>query len=548
MDQGKSRAAVMAAIAAGTIVVAACTGSAAGSASSSGHTSSATGLTVVTPAGTKPVSSVVWALNRDVSSLDPIYSGGYPEYTADSLMCESLLRQAPDGSLRPGLATVSNPSPTTLVFTLRPGVKFWDGHPVTSADVVYSLDRAASPGLGGYYVSRLDRIASVTATSPTQVTVRLTQPDYWLEGELSSMPGIIIEKSFAEKEGKNYGTPAGSIMCTGAYMLKSWTPGVGVVAVANPHYWDPAVHPLVGQITLKGVPDITSVTAGLLTGAIQGDYGVGLPTLGQLEHSGAVRVFLGPGWSTDMLEITSFKGVLGNLNVRRALSMALNRQGIIDSVYQGAAQLPRWISNPGTFGYGTSVFARAYASSPVLTQKIAAARKLVQQAGDTGKTITFGTTSQVAVYAGVAAAYQAAAQAIGLKAALKSVSAQDYFNFFVSPQARAGIDGFVAVDYGDYADPAALIAAFDLPGGPVNFDHFDDPQIVATLEQARGTADPDRRAALVAKAEQLTMQQLPFIPDVEPDTVLVLAKGLTGALSSTAYLFSPWADQLGGTG
>src|SRR5579863_1063119 len=166
-------------------------------------------------------------------------------------MCESLLRQAPDGSLQPGLAAVSNPSPTTLVFTLRPGVTFWDGHPVTSADVVYSLDRAASPKLGGYYASRLDRFASVTATSPAQVTVKLTQPDYWLEGELASMPGLIIEKSFAAKEGKNYGTPAGSIMCTGAYMLKSWTPGAGVVAVRNPHYWNPSVRPLVGQITLK---------------------------------------------------------------------------------------------------------------------------------------------------------------------------------------------------------------------------------------------------------------------------------------------------------
>ena len=315
-------------------------------------------------------------------------------------MCESLLRQAPDGSLQPGLATVSNPSPTTLVFTLRPGVKFWDGHPVTSADVVYSLDRAANPKLGGYYSGRLDRIASVTATSPTQVTIKLTQPDYWLEGELSSMPGIIIEKSFAEKEGKNYGTPAGSIMCTGAYMLQSWTPGVGVVAVRNPHYWNPSVHPLVGQITLKGVPDVTSLTSGLLTGAIQGTYGVGLPTLDQLKGSSAVRVYLGPGWSSDVLEIASLKGVLGNLNVRRALSLALNRQGIINSVYQGAAQLPRWLSNPGTFGYGKSVFARAYASSPVLTQNIAEARKLVQQAGDTGKTITFGTTSQLAVIAG----------------------------------------------------------------------------------------------------------------------------------------------------
>jgi peptide/nickel transport system substrate-binding protein len=259
-------------------------------------------------------------------------------------------------------------------------------------------------------------------------------------------------------------------------------------------------------------------------------------------------VFLGPGWSSDMLEIASFKGVLGNLNVRRALSMALNRQGIIDAVYVGAAQPPRWLSNPGTFGYGMSVFAQAYDSSPVLTQNIAAARKLVQQAGDTGKTITFGTTSQQAVYAGDTAAYQAAAEAIGLKVALKSVPAQDYIDFFISPQARAGVDAFPAVDYGDYADPAALLAAFELPGGPVNYDNSDDPQIVAALEQARGTANPNQRAALVAKAEKLTVQQMLWIPDVEPDTVLVLGKGLTGALSSTAYLFSPWADQLGGTG
>ena len=65
------------------------------------HASPGASLAAVTPAGTKPVSSVVWATNRDVISLDPIFSAGYPEYTADSLMCESLLRQAPDGSLSP---------------------------------------------------------------------------------------------------------------------------------------------------------------------------------------------------------------------------------------------------------------------------------------------------------------------------------------------------------------------------------------------------------------------------------------------------------------
>ena len=543
----------MAAVAAGTMVVTACTGSTSGPTSSPGGTPSGNappgaGLVAITPTGTKPVSSVVWAINRDVISLDPIYDAAYPEYTADSLMCESLLRQAPDGSIEPGLATVSSPSPTTMVFTLRPGVKFWDGHPVAPADVVYSLDRQFSSNLGGYNSADFSRVALITATGTSQVTIKLKQPDYWLEGELASIPGIVIEKNFAEKEAKNYGTPAGSIMCTGAYMLKSWTPGVGLVAVRNPHYWNPSVHPLAGQITLKAVPDAASVTAGLLTGAIQGDYAVGLPTLDQLKDSSSVKVYLGPGWSSDVFAITSLKGVLGNLNVRRALSLALNRQAIINSVYQGAAQLPRWLANPGTFGYGKAVFDAAYGSSPVLTQNIAEAGKLVMQAGDTGKTITIGTSSQLAVIAEVTAAYQAAAQAIGLKVILKSVSAQDYINFFTDPKFRAGIDGLPEVDYGDYADPAALLAHIVLPGGIENFDHFNDPTITAEVEQARTTASPSKRAALIAEAEKLTAEQLPFIPDVQPDTVLVLEKDLTGAVSSSAYLFSPWADSLGGTG
>jgi peptide/nickel transport system substrate-binding protein len=61
-------------------------------------------------------------------------------------------------------------------------------------------------------------------------------------------------------------------------------------------------------------------------------------------------------------------------------------------------------------------------------------------------------------------------------------------------------------------------------------------------------ANPDQRAALVVKAEELTIQQLPWIPDVQPDTVLVLGKSLSGAVSSSAYLFFPWANPLGRTG
>jgi peptide/nickel transport system substrate-binding protein len=539
--------AAAATVAAVALLAAAC-GRSAGSSGTSGNISPTKGLVTTTAAGTKPVSSVTWAVYRDVNSLDPIFAFDYPENTAVSLMCESLLRQGPDGVLQPGLATLSSPSPTRLVFTLRPGVRFWDGHPVTAADVVYSLDRNTDPKLGGFYAAVFSRVRSIQATSPQQVTIVLKQPDYWLAGELASMPGVVTEKSFAQRQGKNYGTPAGSIMCTGAYELKSFKPGVGVTAVVNQQYWDPQVKPLVQQILLKGTPDVSSLTSALLTGAIQGSYQFALPTLVQLENSHAVKVYQGPGWSTDAFIVSSTKGVLGDVRVRQALSLALNRQAIINSVYKGAALMPRWLSNPGAFGYGKSVFDAAYSHSPVLAQNLAKARKLVQAAGAAGQTMTIGTSSQLANIAAVTGAYQAAAQAIGLKAVLKSVSAQNYINFFTDPKARQGIDGFLTINYGDYADPAALLSTVVLPDGSQNYDHFSDPRITAAMAQARSTASPARRAALIARAEQLAAQQLPWIPTVQPTALLLLNRKLTGAVASFSYMFAPWANRLGGTG
>jgi peptide/nickel transport system substrate-binding protein len=549
--------ATAAALAACALLAAACGRAAPGTGGSSdsgngsggsGQVSPTKGLVISTPAGKSSVASVTWAVYRPVNSLDPIFAFDYPENTAISLMCESLLLQEPNGSIQPGLATVSTPVPTKMVFTLRPGVKFWDGDPVTPADVIFSLHRQMDPAYGGFYGQVFDRVKSITATGSNQVTITLKQPDYWLEGELSSMAGIIIQKSYAEKEGKNYGTPAGGIMCTGAYKFVSWTAGAGVTADLNTHYWNPAVKPLVKQIVIKGVPDAASFTSGMLTGAIQGSYYFGLSNLRQLESSSAVKVYQGPGQMTDAFVVSATSGPLTNPKVRQALSMALDRQAIVSNVYDGAALMPRWLANPGTFGYGTSVFNAAYDSSPVLNQNLAQAKKLAKEAGVAGQTITIGTSSELASISAETGAYQQAAEAIGLKVVLKSVSAADYINFFTSAAARKGIDGFITVNYGDYADPAALLSTLALPGGDQNYDGFSNPQMTSLLDSARTTANPDQRAQLVAKAEELASKLLPWIPNVQPTNVLMLSRSLTGAPASFSYMFAPWANTLGGKG
>jgi peptide/nickel transport system substrate-binding protein len=531
-----------------TLLASACGRSLSSANSTTGNISPTANLVATTPAGAKPVSQATWAVYRDVNSLDPAFAFDYPENTAISLMCESLLLQKADGAIVPGLASLSTPSQKTLVFTINPRASFWDGHPVTPADVVYSLDRQLNPSLGGFYGQVFSRVKTIGQTGRDQVTITLNQPDYWLEGELSSMAGVVIEKAYAQAEGKNYGTPAGGIMCTGPYQLKSWSPSAGVVAVASPRYWR-GTTPLVKQITLTGVPDNNDLTAGLETGAIQGTYASGgIPTLDQLRKSSAVKVYQGPGWATDAMIISATTGPAANVKVRRALSLALNRQSIINAVYKGAALMPKWLANPGAFGYGTAVFDRAYQGSPALAQNLAEAKKLIAQAGVAGQTITIGTSSEVSSIAFEAGAYQQAAVAIGLKVTLKSVSAQDFINFFTDPSYRKGVDMFPTVNYGDYADPAALLDTVAMPGADQNYDKYSDPQMTALLNQARGTANPDQRAALVAKAEQRAAQTLPWIPTVDPTNVLVMSSKLTGATGSFAYMFAPWATTLGGVG
>jgi len=540
------RRAILITLAIASLITAGCGRSLSQAESKQGEVSPTAGLVATTSAGSKPVQSVTWAVYRDVNSLDPAFAFDYPENTAISLMCESLLLQQPNGNITAGLASVSTPSPLTFVFTLRPGVTFWNGDPVTPADVVYSLDRQMSVQLGGFYTDVFSRVKSIAATGSNQVTITMNQPDYWLEGELASMGGVIIQKSFAQAQGSKYGTPAGSIMCTGPYMLKSWTPSGGVVAVVNPDYWNKAVHPKVGEIIIKGVPDITDFTAGMETGAIGGSYYFGVSTLSQLETAKKVKVYQGPGWSTDALIISATSGPLTNVKVRQALSLALNRQSIISTVYRGAALMPKWLANPGSFGYGTAVFDKAYAAAPLLTQNIAEARKLVKESGDVGQTITIGTSNEISSTAIETGAYQQAAEAIGLKVVLDSVSAQDFINFFTDPSYRKGVDAFTTINYGDYADPMSLLDTLVLPNGDQNYDNYSDPQMTRLVDEAESTANPDQRAALTVQAEELAAQQLPWIPTVQPTNTLFLNSSLTGATASFAYMFAPWADDLGG--
>ena len=194
------------------------------------------------------------------------------------------------------------------------------------------------------------------------------------------------------------------------------------------------------------------------------------------------------------------------------------------------------------------MFAAAYAELPDMEQDIEAAKALVADAGIEGQTITIGMSSELANTALQAAAYQAAAEAIGLKAELKSVSAANYINFFIDAEFREDVDGWFTVNYGDYADPTALLATLVMSDGSQNYSGYENPEVTRLMNEARSTADPDERAQKVADAQAIIMEDMPWIPTTFPSSVLITNSNLSGTVASFAYMFAPWANDLGGVG
>ncbi len=536
------------ALGAAASLTAACTGAppptASGSATSSAQTSD---FLVDTPAPTKDAGDVVWATYRETQTLDPIQGFDYPEQTAVSILCDSILRQSNDMSYGDGLAKVTNPSPTEFDFEINADAKFWDGTPVTAEDAVYSLTRAADPEGGGFYAGTFDRVKSMAVTGDKTFKIVLNEPDYWLLGELSSTPGAVVQKAFVESKGKDFGTVTAGTMCSGPFKLDTWETGKGVKMVPNADYWDTTLPtPKVTSLTLIGVPDDATVTAGLTTGEIDGTYAIALSTLGQLESDPNVTVSQGAPFLASAMVISATDGPLADPKVRQAVSYALDRTGMGNTVFKGAANLPRALQGSGTWGTAYDTFKAASEELPEMKQDLAKAQELAKTLDLAGKTVTIGTSSGIPALNSLALAFKAACEAVGLTVELQNVSPSNYINYFIDPAAWSSVDAFATSNYGDYADPSALYKSMAYPGGSQNYSGYENAEVTAALDAARSEADDVKRAEYVITAQKKITEDLVWFPMVAANNVVIMHKDVTGAPATFVYMFGPWAAYLGG--
>jgi peptide/nickel transport system substrate-binding protein len=499
-----------------------------------------------TPKATKDIPQLTWDLFYEPLSIDPAHSANYSENEVIANLCDSLLRLNPDFTISPALATSSNPTPDTWIYNIRKGVTFWDGKPLTAADVAYSLQRNIDPKVGSYFTDYYRNVAKIAQTGPYQVTVTLKRPDVLFNEAMATAAGAVIEKAYAQQEGQALGSPHGGIMCSGPFHFVRWDAGNDLIVARNDHYWDPAHRAHAAQVVFKFISDPSTQVDALLTGQVQGMYQAPLDALSKLSTSTTGKLYYGKSLIQWDFIVNQTHGPLADPRIREALSLALDRTGIAKTIFQGTAVPAQALVTPATWGAGRSAYAGA---PPVIsaTPELAKARQLVKQAGSPTAPITYAYPSGASVVNDqLANVLQQTGREIGLTIKLKPIPRDTYSNIFFDPKMRQGVDLFYTMWYADFPDPLDVYNIF-LPNESVyNYLHYSNPLVTSDLDQAWQTANPVQRARLVLPAQRQILHDLPWIPVVDAANLLYMSNSITGAPASFVDLYYPWAAGVGG--
>ncbi|MFG3346315.1 ABC transporter substrate-binding protein [Streptomyces sp. NPDC048018] len=502
-------------------------------------------VTPLTPAAKRGLPLITWSLYAEPYTLDYAQAYDYPPNTVLANVCEQLLRVTPDLKVEPGLAVKwANPDPLVWVYTLRPGVTFHDGTVMTADDVVASLKRQMDPATGSPWGSAFKNVRAVEKTGPLEVTLRLTKPDVLLNELMAASPGTVESAAFLARTGKGYGVPGGKVNCTGPYALDTWQQGESITLRKHPGYWDEKLRPKTDTVRFTFVEDPAARTSAFLSGTADGGYMVPSSSFGQLRTTTKGKLYFGPNTATSNLAVLDFKGTLGDLKVRKALSMALDRPNIIKAAAGGIgvpAKAPTargaWALLPErTEGYFKEL------DEPV--HDVAGAKRLVEEAGATGKKITLVTSTLAPEISVVANAVQAAGRQIGLDVRLKAVAPEAYSSIFVDPNARKGLDLVITSGYDNTPDPLEFYQ-YLRTGDFGNYGSWSDPVYDSAFDRANAAADPGARSDLTQELQRIAMRELPIIPIYEAPYSVFLGSRVTGAPAGIAQLYYPWAATIG---
>ena len=449
--------------------------------------------------------SLVIARVADIFTFDPYNTQDDRSIFTELTLYDRLVRLSDDGkSVEPELATSWTVAKDGLSadFTLRDGVKFSDGSPLTAEDVVFSLTRAIDQqGSWGFL---FQPVKSVEKVDDKTVRLTMSEPFAPLLPALSTFAAGIYQKANFEKQGAQAGEhPLG----TGAFMLDKWEKGQEVVLKRNPYYWQ-AGKPYLDEVIFRTVGDDNARALQLASGEVQIITDVPVTLADQVAGQGGTIESV-KGSAVGFITINEKVKPLDEAAARCAIAYAIDRDAIAKSVYFGRATPAKSLLPSATFYYDTN-------TDPITYDLDKAKALLAKSSVPNGFELTAQVPSGDTANLATAQIWAASLAKIGVTMKieqLEATTAQDQYN---SENYTLRISGWT----NDTPDPDELMGvALDYePQNGLHSSYRSDETRKLVLS-ARKETDPAKRQALYSELQKIVNRDCPFIYTVEQDRI-----------------------------
>jgi peptide/nickel transport system substrate-binding protein len=386
-------------------------------------------------------------------------------------------------TVMPWLATgyTESANKLTYTFTLRSGVKFSTGQPITSADVKFSLEQTMAAAAGWGYIDAA--IKSVGDPTPSTVVVNLKYPWAPLLADLSLFANGIVPNNFGGKTAAQFWqAPVG----TGPFKWDYWHKGQALKLIRNPYYWQKG-KPYLNSVTWTDVPSDNTRQLQIKGGQAQIDQFPSWSTVSSLKTTPGVNMTLFDSTETTYIAFNEQVKPFQDVHVRQAISLALNRSSIISAVLFGNGKPANSLFPPQVPYYDPN--------TPGLQYNLAAAKQqMAESSVPHGFTTTLLLPSGNSDYATIATIAQADLKPLGINVNIQTLDPNTANGNFQSLK----YDMFVSLWTMDIPDPDEL-ATFALnptSGAKSFFTTYDNPTVVQDVKKAEIEQQPSVRQAL----------------------------------------------------
>lgn len=491
--------------------------------------------------------AIVFGSNGDVSGFLTAVTSDAASHDAASYVFNGLVRYDKNVKLEGELAESWEVAPDgkKITFRLRKGVKWHDGTPFTSDDVMFTYRKIIDPKTPTAYAEDFKQVRRASNPDPHTFVVEYEKPfaPALASWGMSILPKHLLEKyEDISKSPLNKEHPIG----TGPYKFVEWKPGARVVFEANPDYFEGK--PYIQRVITRIIPDQATMFLELKSGGVDSMNLTPVQYTRQTETEEFRKSYNKYRYTAFNYTYLGFRlshPFFADRKVRRAIAHAINKKELVEGVLFGLGREAIGPYKPGTWVYNPDV--------PAFPYDPARARALLAEAGwkqgadgtleNGGKKFRFTVLTNAGneSRAKTAAILQQHLSAVGIAMEIRTVEWAAFINEFID---KRKFDA-VILGWSVTPDPDQYDIWSSRKTGPkeLNFVGFSNPEVDRLLEEGRRTFDLEKRRKAYFRIQEILAEELPYVFLYVPDSLPAVHNrfhGIEPAPIGISYNFIRW--------